>query len=390
MAHKIPMIRASQKQSPPRAEQTPGGAPPEVPSVDRLVAHLKALLESRVSPTGRIPWKEWAESVVGSASALLSAEVVVLLRLDRTTLELRAVANRGLSPEQLGQLRVRPGEGILGRALQTRKKVKREDASGAPVSALAQEGFLTLPYLIVPLWVRARVAGLLVLAQPQSGRFSARDEVIAEVLGWQAGMTLENLELQETVERFYREMVETLSRAIEAKDPITGMHSERTHALVQALAAELHLPSQIVQQIEYGALLHDLGKIGIEDRILFSTEKLSEADYTTMKTHPTIGYRILRPVPFLQAAAAMVLYHQEWFNGTGYPEGLAEEEIPLGARIVAILDAWDAMTSDRPYRKAITKSDAAAELRRFAGTQFDPKLVDLFLRVVERTEQKVA
>ena len=107
-----------------------------------------------------------------------------------------------------------------------------------------------------------------------------------------------------------------------------------------------------------------------------------------MKTHPNIGHRILQPVDFLNQVAAIVLYHQEWYNGAGYPEGLAGEEIPLGARIVQILDAWDAMTSDRSYRKAMPHGAAIAELRRQAGTQFDPKLVDHFLRVIDRLERE--
>ncbi len=181
--------------------------------------------------------------------------------------------------------------------------------------------------------------------------------------------------------------MQSLTRAIEAKDTITHKHSDRTRALVRAVAQEIPLPEYLIRQIEFGAFLHDIGKIGIEDAILKKTDQLTPEEYAVMKKHPSIGLNILQPLPFLRSAAAIVLYHQEWYNGAGYPEGLAGEEIPLGARIVQIIDAWDAMTSDRPYRKAMPKTAAYAELRRQAGTQFDPKLVELFLRVIDRLER---
>lgn len=113
--------------------------------------------------------------------------------------------------------------------------------------------------------------------------------------------------------------------------------------------------------------------------------KLTPAEYDVMKTHPAIGHRLLQPLTHLRKVAAIVLYHQEWYNGSGYPEGLAGEEIPLGARIVQIVDAWDAMTSNRTYRPAMSPEAAKAELRRQEGTQFDPKLVEAFLRVLGRS-----
>src|SRR4029077_1186688 len=122
--------------------------------------------------------------------------------------------------------------------------------------------------------------------------------------------------------------------------------------------------------------------------ILKKTSELTPEEYNTMKTHSAMGRDILEPIPSLRAAASVVLYHQEWYNGAGYPEGLAGEEIPLGARIVQVIDAWDSMTSDRPYRKAMSRSAAIAEMRRQAGTQFDPKIVEVFLLVLDRLERE--
>jgi HD-GYP domain-containing protein (c-di-GMP phosphodiesterase class II) len=150
------------------------------------------------------------------------------------------------------------------------------------------------------------------------------------------------------------------------------------------MAQEMHLPGSLAEQIEFGAMLHDIGKLGIPESILSKSDALSVEEYAIVKRHPAIGYQMLRHVDFLRAVAPIVLYHHEWVNGDGYPEGLAGEEIPLGARMVAIVDAWDAMTTPQPYRKALSRSAAIAELRQQAGAQFDPKLVDIFLHVVER------
>jgi HD-GYP domain-containing protein (c-di-GMP phosphodiesterase class II) len=242
--------------------------------------------------------------------------------------------------------------------------------------------------MIVPILSQGRSIGLLFVAKPLAGTFSADDRVILSLLAAQASLVLEDHALYENLSTERSKTVEALSRALEAKDYITHRHSDRTRALVRALTQEMTLPEVLVQQIEAGAFLHDVGKISIDEAILKKTSELTPEEYNVMKTHSTMGRHILEPIPSLRAAASIVLYHQEWFNGSGYPEGLAGEEIPLGARIVGIIDAWDAMTSNRTYRKAMPKAAAIAELRRQAGSQFDPKLVDLFLRVIDRLERE--
>ena len=199
---------------------------------------------------------------------------------------------------------------------------------------------------------------------------------------------MEGHDLYASREQLCGQIVEALTRAIEAKDAYTHGHSGRTRSLVRALTSEIFLPEALTREIEFGALLHDVGKIGIDDAILRKPDKLTPEEYEIMKKHPAIGHRILQTVSVLKQVAAIVLYHQEWYNGTGYPEGLAGEEIPLGARIVQIIDAWDAMTFDRTYRKAMPKAAAIAELRRQEGIQFDPKLTELFLRVIDRLERE--
>jgi HD-GYP domain-containing protein (c-di-GMP phosphodiesterase class II) len=176
-------------------------------------------------------------------------------------------------------------------------------------------------------------------------------------------------------------MVQTLARVIDAKDAYTGDHAGRARNKAHALADELHMPEQMTKYVEYAALLHYIGKIGIDGGILSKPGRLTEAEYAEIKKHPAIGYQILSPIHFLGPVAQMVLYHQEWYNGMGYPEGLKGEEIPLGARIVATIDAWDAMMSDRPYRKALSREIGISELTKGAGKQFDPLVVEAFLKL---------
>jgi len=350
--------------------------------LERLMAHAKDLAAHAVSTTGPIPRRKLADAIVDAARVLLQADSAVLLQ-SGATLELTATAGCGLSSQNLSRLRIRPGQGPLGRAVQGRMPVLVQDPQAEPI-----EDMITAPYMIIPLSVQSRSSGLLVLSRPQGGRFAAEALELAEVLSGQAALGLENLELTDQLERYYDDMVHCLARAIDEKDAYTHGHSHRTHHLVRALAEEIHLPETFIRHMEYGALLHDVGKIGIEDVILRKPGKLTAEEYTIMKRHPEMGYRILQPVKFLRPVSTIVLYHQEWVNGAGYPEGLAGEEIPLGARLVAVIDAWDAMTSDRPYRKALSRTAAIAELRRAAGTQFDSKIVDAFLRVLERLDRE--
>ncbi len=346
----------------------------------RLGGFFARLQPFNVSTTGERSLDEFTQTLIDSIHTLVGAEFILLYKLDSQSQDYRVIRARGYTPEALAGLRFRAGDGILGKAAQSLKTVVQNSA------ASTTDGF-TAPYLIVPLKSQAQCSGLLVISQPASASFSVEARELAELLAGQAALVLENHTFQKNVEELQAEAVTALARAIEAKDAITHRHSDRTRLLVRAFAEEIPLPEPLIRQVEYGAFLHDVGKIGIPDEILNKSEKLTPDEYAVMKNHPTIGLKILQPLMFLRAVGAIVLYHQEWYNGAGYPEGLAGDEIPLGARMVQVIDAWDAMTSDRPYRKAMPSAAAITELRRQAGTQFDPKLVDLFLRVIDRLER---
>jgi putative two-component system response regulator len=173
----------------------------------------------------------------------------------------------------------------------------------------------------------------------------------------------------------YKDSLFVLAGAIEMRDAYTHAHMHRLGEYSRALANVLDWEETKLEELEYGAILHDIGKIYVADSVLQKNGKLSEDEWVEMKKHPEVGARMIRDIPYLAPAVPIVLHHHERWDGGGYPDGLQGEDIPDGARLLAVADAFDAMTSDRPYRKALSGDDAYAEILRGAGKQFDPEMV---------------
>jgi response regulator RpfG family c-di-GMP phosphodiesterase len=183
------------------------------------------------------------------------------------------------------------------------------------------------------------------------------------------------------IKQAHQATLETLGAALDSRDVGTEAHSRRVHGYALATARAHGVPESEMEELAHGVLLHDIGKIGIPDAILLKPGPLTPEEWQIMRRHPEIGRRLIENAPFLKSAIPVVYCHHERWDGTGYPQGLRAEEIPLGARIFAVVDAFDAMTADRPYSKAIPFEDARAEIVRSAGTHFDPAVVDSFLTV---------
>jgi len=191
---------------------------------------------------------------------------------------------------------------------------------------------------------------------------------------------LQLIQLQQS----YKTSLSMLANAIEDRDNSTGQHVERVNAYAQALAQELQWGEESRNALEFGAILHDIGKIHVPDSILAKPGKLSEEEWIEIRKHPEGGWRLIVSVPYLQPAAPIVLHHHERWDGRGYPKGLAGEAIPIGARLLSIVDTFDAMTTDRPYRPALPASSAFETVVDNAGSQFDPDIVQAFVRCWER------
>ena len=184
----------------------------------------------------------------------------------------------------------------------------------------------------------------------------------------------------------YVQTIRALSEAVDAKDAYTRGHSERVGVYASKIAREMSFPKDVIERVYIAGLLHDVGKIGVRDAVITKPERLTPEEYQEIKQHPEIGFRILEPVEFLRDVAPCVRHHHEWYDGSdrGYPDRLRGDQIPLPSRIILVADTVEAMTSDRPYRKALSLEAVISEIHKYTGTQFDPNVTGPFLRLIER------
>ncbi|HML68296.1 MAG TPA: HD-GYP domain-containing protein [Clostridia bacterium] len=183
------------------------------------------------------------------------------------------------------------------------------------------------------------------------------------------------------LQQTYMDTVTTLSRAVDARDPYTAGHSERVAAISHKIAEKMGFDENRLKKLELSALFHDIGKIGVPDQILLKPEKLDEAEFQKIREHPVIGAKILQKIDFLKDSLPIIRHHHERYDGNGYPDEMKGADIPIESRIISVADTYDAMTSDRPYRKSLSHEKAVSEIIRNAGMQFDPEVVDAFLSV---------
>ena len=254
----------------------------------------------------------------------------------------------------------------------------REDEPGSGDAAADAE---IRNLVAIPIYVRDDFSGVIVCANREGGFEELGDEVLL-AMGDQAGAILQNARLHHELRGSYLATVSMLAEAIQAKDPFLRGHSEEVSGYVTGVAQRLDIEGKRRERLVFGSLLHDVGKIGISERILHKPDRLTPEEFAIIQLHPRIGYRLLEQVPALRPIAPAILHHHERYDGSGYPTGLVGEQIPLEARIVAVADAFSAMTADRPYRARMSLEDACCELERNAGTQFDPEIVRIFTEEV--------
>ena len=237
----------------------------------------------------------------------------------------------------------------------------------------------------VPVESREGILGAIYLDNVSSpGAFTEYDLELLTAIGRQAGMAIRRAMLVDDLENLFYGTVRSLTAAIDAKDPYTRGHSERVSKYGEVMARALDLDRNVTRHLKFSCLFHDIGKIGVPEYILNKPDKLDAEEYDRIKEHPVIGANILSSIKDIEPMVDGVRYHHEWFNGNGYPEGIAEEAIPLIPRIIAIVDAFDAMTSDRAYRKALQIDRVIHEFTTGTEAQFDPKLIDLALQLIEQ------
>jgi putative nucleotidyltransferase with HDIG domain len=237
--------------------------------------------------------------------------------------------------------------------------------------------------LSVPLVSKEHIIGVLNLRRMSSATsFTQQNMSVVTAFASQLAMAIENAQLYSDLEGYFLGTITALAAAVDAKDPYTFGHSSEVTDATLAIAEEMGLDDKETETLRMAAILHDIGKIGIDGAILNKEGPLDEEERASINRHPIIGANILSSLDFLEDVVPIVLHHHERFDGTGYPDGIAGESIPLGARIITVADSYDAMTSDRTYRRAMPVAKALGELTSNVGSQFDPDVVAAFLRVI--------
>jgi PAS domain S-box-containing protein len=330
--------------------------------------------------------------VLDHVTSQLRVDAATVLLLTPHTRMLEYAAGRGFRSGTVARTRVRLGESLAGRAALEYSIQRIANPLGAlPVSVhghlVDDEHFCT--YYAVPLIAKGEVTGVLnifhrTLLYPDQEWFD-----FLESLAAQAAIAIDNAALFESLERSnaalvlaYDTTLEGWSRALDLRDKETEGHTRRVTEMTVMMARAIGVRDEELVHIQRGALLHDIGKMGIPDSILLKPGPLTEEEWVVMHKHPTYAYELLAPIPFLRRALDIPYCHHEKWDGTGYPRGLSGEAIPLAARIFAVVDVWDALRSDRPYRPGWPEERVREHIKNLSGTHFDPRIVEVFLKHV--------
>jgi PAS domain S-box-containing protein len=321
----------------------------------------------------------------------LKIDAASVLLLNSYSHFLEYAAGKGFRTDIIESSAVRLGEGYAGRAAFERKSLIVNDFSNVPAgfkstSLIDAEGFKL--YIGVPLIAKGKVKGVLEVFCRSVMELDPEWMNFLNTLTGQAAVAIDNATMVDDLHRTYDELrmaydstIEGWSRALDHRDKETEGHSQRVTELTVKIARRMGIKDEELVHIRRGALLHDIGKLGVPDNILLKTDKLTDEEWEIMKRHPVIAHDILSPIAFLRPAIDIPYYHHEKWDGSGYPIGLKGMQIPISARIFAIVDVWDALTSDRPYRPAWTKEKVIEHIRSLAGVHFDSEIAEIFLNI---------
>jgi putative nucleotidyltransferase with HDIG domain len=363
--------------------------------LDLKVRELSELHNVSSAISSLMELSDLLDMVLAIIMDVLKVERISLFLFDENKENLILRAGKGLKPELINNLTIRVGEGIIGKVAQSGeailiKDIEKEMPELAKKRKEEKRGYKTKSFLCVPLKIKKEVIGVLSVNNKKNEEpFNENDKELLTILATQISVAIENSNLYNNMKDSYKSTIKALSTALDAKDSYTGGHSAQVTKYALPIAREMGLDKEFIEKLEYAGLLHDIGKIGIIENILNKKGRLTDEEFEIIKKHPVIGAEILESIPFLGEIVPMVKYHHERWDGRGYPEGLKGEEIPLGARIISVADTFDAMTSDRPYRKGLPAEIAREEIEKNAGTQFDPKVVEAFLKAYDKGEIKV-
>lgn len=350
----------------------------------------KALRTIDMAITSSLDLRVTLNVVLEQVIKTLHVDAVDILLLNPLTLRLEFGAGSGFRTEALKQTRLRLGEGYSGLAAYEARIVsipnlEEEEGMLEDSPYLASEGFVSL--YCVPLVSKGTVKGVMEIFQRSHREHDREYFRFLDSIALQAAIAIDNSTMFNDLYKSnmelglaYETTIEGWSRALDLRDKETEGHSQRVTEITVRIARAMGMKEEDIVHVRRGALLHDIGKMGIPDAILLKPGKLDDSEWETMRKHPIYAYELLSPVAYLRPALDIPYCHHERWDGKGYPRGLKGEDIPLAARIFSVVDVWDALMSDRPYRPAWPEEKVRAHLLALAGTELDPAVVDVFLK----------
>jgi response regulator RpfG family c-di-GMP phosphodiesterase len=350
--------------------------------LSQAVDRLQALYKMGLAVNATMDLGKLLNLLSEKSVSTMQAQIGYILMLNEETGNLKIGGAAGISDDFDRELEIplKPGGVSYWVMNNNEPKLVQDVDKAREFSKMSRLGFIRESVLCAPLTDKDKVFGTITIANPLDGSgFGPTDLELLSTIAAQASVAIRNARLYEEQENMYLNTVQALVSAIEASDAYTRGHSERVTRYSVALAKRMGMAGDPLKQLEQAAVLHDIGKIGIDVALLHKKEKLTAADIDVLKLHPSIGVRILEPIHFLGTVREIIDEHHERYDGNGYPNGLSGEDWRLEGKILAVCDTYDAMTSDRPYRKALSHEIAIQEIHDHSGKQFDPEVASVFI-----------
>lgn len=348
---------------------------------------LKTLIELSSLINSTLDTNEIRERAIKASVRLLDTEAGSLILVDQESGELFFEVALGDKGEKVKEIVLKKGEGIAGWVVEKGEALIVHDVQSDQRFYKAvdeRSAFTTKNILCVPVKSKDKMLGVLEAINKKRGFFDEEDKQALIALANQVAIAIENANLyQELMETFYA-ITEALAETIEKRDPYTGGHTRRVLDYSYSIGETLGFSKKGLEDLKLAAILHDVGKIGISDNILLKEGNLEHDELEKMHLHPKYGSEILSHIKQLKDVIPSVRSHHERVDGTGYPDKLKGEDIPIIAKIIAVADAFDAMTTDRPYRKAMSNEEAFEELKKYSDIQFDRNIVNAFIKLMSQ------
>jgi HD-GYP domain-containing protein (c-di-GMP phosphodiesterase class II) len=363
--------------------------------IRQQIDRLKALRRIDESITSSFNLQSNLNTVLSQAITQLLVDAADILLLHPEEQILKYAASQGFRTKIIETSAVLMGDEYAGRAAKERRVIHIENLEERPGkqhlnTVIAEENFVC--YYAVPLIAKGKVRGVLEIFHRMALQPYPEWLDFLETLAGQAAIAIDNATLFETLQQSNEELmhaydatIEGWSKAMDLRDKETEGHTQRVTDLTLRLAGVMKMSESELVQIRRGALLHDMGKLGVPDSVLHKPGKLTDQEWEIMRKHPQFAHDMLSSITYLKSALNIPYCHHEKWDGTGYPRGLKGDQIPLEARLFTVVDVWDAVTSDRPYRKAWSKDEAAQYTREQSGKHFDPKVVHVFLNMIAQS-----